>query len=88
LPDEWDAPVNGDLVVASRRADRVSLAGRPGNAHLPLVPEGLCHAVRLGAARTVCGLPAQQLSVFPGLSFLSSTFLVRCDECCTLVATR
>jgi hypothetical protein len=59
----------------------VSLAGRPNSAHLPLVPEGLCHGVRLGAAHTLCGLPVEQLSVFPGLSYGASTFLLRCGEC-------
>jgi hypothetical protein len=72
-----------DVVVASRLSDRVSLAGRPDNAHLPLVPEGLCHGVRLGADRTLCGLPVRDLNVFPGLSYTGSTFLRRCVECST-----
>lgn len=81
MPGEKDIPV-GVFVVASRLADRVSLAGRPDGPHLPLVPEGLCHGVLLGSESTLCGLPVEQLRVFPGLSFASSTFLARCDECC------
>jgi hypothetical protein len=68
-------------VVASRRAERVSLAGRPDNPHLPLVPDGICHAVPLGGSRTVCGLEIGALTVFPGLAFVASTFLLRCGEC-------
>lgn len=73
-------------MVASRRSDRVSLTGRPDNAHLPLVPEGLCHGVRPGADRTLCGLPVRGLSVFPGLSYTGSTFLLRCAECSASIA--
>ena len=68
-------------VVASRFSERVSLAGRPDNSHLPLVPEGVCHALPLGARRTVCGIPAEELVVFPGLAFALATFLHRCSEC-------
>lgn len=88
MRDEADVPV-GAVVVASRLAERVSLAGRPDNPHLPLVPEGFCHGVVLGSQSTLCGLPVDQLSVFPGLSFDSLTFLLRCDDCCAkLAATR
>jgi hypothetical protein len=69
------------VVVASRLAERVSLAGRPGNAHLPLVPEGLCHALHLGADTTACGLDIGDFRVFPGLRFATAEFLVRCGEC-------
>lgn len=68
-------------VVASRFSERVSLAGRPDNPHLPLVPEGMCHALPLGGRRTVCGIPAEELVVFPGLAFALATFLHRCSEC-------
>lgn len=89
IRDEADLSVGGVVVVASRLAERVSLAGRPDNAHLPLVPEGFCHGVRLGSESTLCGVPVGGLSVFPGLSFASLTFLARCDDCCAkLAATR
>ena len=84
--DETDASVLAATVVASRRADRVSLAGRPDNRHLPLVPEGLCHAVDLGAHHTACGVPVAELSVFPGLSYADAAFLLRCGECSMSVA--
>jgi hypothetical protein len=68
-------------VVASRLSGRVSLAGRPDNAHLPLVPDGLCHAVVLGEPTTLCGLYVTDMAMFPGLRFGEASFLLRCGEC-------
>lgn len=72
-------------VVASRLSERVSLAGRPDNPHLPLVPEGVCHALPLGEPRTVCGASVEELAVFPGLVFAAATFLHRCVECVSMI---
>lgn len=74
-------------VVASRLAERTSLAGRPDNPHLPLVPEGLCHAFVLGDVATLCGLPTGDLAMFPGLCFADATFLLRCDDCAQRLGT-
>jgi len=68
-------------VVASRQTERISLAGRPDNSHLPLIPDGLCHAVMLGEGTTVCGLSTVGLTVFPGLGFADASFLHCCDSC-------
>jgi hypothetical protein len=74
-------------VVASRLAVRASLAGRPANPHLPLIPEGLCHAMRPGEPHTLCGLATGDLTAFPGLAFVAASFLLRCDECTAMLAT-
>jgi hypothetical protein len=86
MRDEPGSLATDGVVVASRLTDRLSLADRPDNVHLPLVPQGLCHGVRLGARHTLCGLPVADLSVFPGLSFARATFLLRCGECSAAAA--
>lgn len=50
-------------------------------------PNGLRHAVELGAAKTLCGLSVGGLTVFAAIGFFTSQYDERCQQC-DLVAAR
>lgn len=69
------------IVVTSVGAERLVAAGQDPAGHVPLVPDGVCHAAALGEQRTLCGLGTERLSWFPGLPFRAAAFLRRCEAC-------
>ena len=54
--------------------------------HRATAPGGACHGLLLGTRRTLCGLPAGCLTVFPGIDFRTVGFLDRCPDCVEAIA--